>query len=225
MPVDSPRKSGDDRRVAAVVMQGRAVQTRQKIMDTAVKLFADSGYLETDVKAITRAADLTPGAFYYHYASKEALVVEIIAEGWSRIWSLITARLDAAEPGLENVITTTLAQAERFANDDLVWVAVQLNQAFGQLSRQGRRVLRQQFDEFIAKVAENIPCTDIREDLTPQDVGELIWIMLQGSAHLPGSDEPVQNLIPRTVKNLAFLLRAIVPPESLPRFERILTQG
>ena len=205
--------------------QARSVETREKIRSVAVDLFIRNGYIETDVKAITRAADLTPGAFYYHFASKETLVVEIIAEGWSRIWNLILGRLDASEPGLENVIAATLAQAELLTKDEFVWVAIQLNLACGHLSADGRRDLQQQYDRFIDTVASHLRPSDIRADVAPADVGRLIWILLQGSSQLPvagPSFGPAHDQIPQAIKNWKFLLRAIVPPESLPRFEDAL---
>lgn len=205
--------------------QLRSAQTRDRIRAVAADLFIRNGYLETDVKVITHAADLTPGAFYYHFASKEALVVEIIAEGWSRIWNLIIGRLEAAEPGLENVIAASLAQAELLTTDEFVWVAIQLNLACGHLSVDGRRDLQRQYDRFIDTVAKNIRPSDIRADVEPADVGQLIWILLQGSSQLPVSGPPfgpAHSQIPQAVKNWKFLLRAIVPPESLPRFEEAL---
>lgn len=212
-----------------VVQQARAAQTRQRIIDAAVTLFTKNGYLETDVKAITRAADLTPGAFYYHFMSKEALVVEIIAEGYSRIWTVLLAHLDEAEPGLENVIDTTLAQVELFAADKLVWVAYQLNQAFGHLSHSGRRDLQRRFDLFVEKVARNIRSTEIRSDITPEDVAELIWTLLQGSAHVSNTVDPLHdslhNPMPWAIKNWLLLLRAVVAPEELPRFEQLLADA
>jgi hypothetical protein len=42
--------------------------------------------------------------------------------------------------------------------------------------------------------------------------------MLQGSSHLDGP-------MLRAVKNWGFLLRAIVPPESVPHFEQVLAQA
>ena len=205
--------------------QLRSAQTRDRIRATAVDLFIQNGYLETDIKAITHAADLTPGAFYYHFTSKEALVVEIIAEGWSRIWDVIIGRLEAAEPGLENVIAATLAQAELLTTDEFVWVAIQLNLACGHLSLDGRRDLQRQYDKFIDTVATHIRPSDIRADVAPADVGQLIWILLQGSSQLPVSGPvfgPDHSQIPQAIKNWKFLLRAIVPPESLPRFEDAL---
>lgn len=201
-----------------MAMQSRALATRQKIIDSAVRMFAQKGYLETDLKAITRAADLTPGAFYYHFTSKEALAAVIIEQGWSYVWDLIADRLDATEPGLENVIATTIAMTDQFAEDELVWVATQLNQAFGNIHPEGRSDLQQRFDMFVEKVAKNIRSSDIRDDVTEQEVGELIWIMLQGSNQIP-------NPMHRAVKNWIFLVRAVVPPESVPHFEQILTRN
>lgn len=211
-----------------MVMQPRALATRQKIIDAAVDVFADAGYLETDIKAITRAADLTPGAFYYHFTSKEELVAVIIEQGWSHTWDLVIDRLDATEPGLENVIGTTLAMTDLFIQSKLVWVASQLNQAFGHLHNDGRRELHKRFDMFVEKVAKNIPSSDIRDDVTQQEVGELIWIMLQGSSQVPNTADhvadPIHNPMPRAVKNWIFLLRSVVPPASLPHFEEVLTR-
>lgn len=198
-------------------MQRRAAETRQKIIDTAVKLFARDGYLETNIKAISRAADLTAGAFYYHFNSKEDLVLEIIAQGWSRIWAVIMGGLDETEPGLENVIATSMAQGALFASDELVWVAVQLNQAFAHLSHEGRDDLRDQFNIFVGKVAVNIRPTDLQKGVAPEDVGEMVWIMLQGSSHLPGSSDPTRGL-----KNWDFILRSIVPPKRLAYFQQTL---
>ena len=207
--------------------QSRALATRQRIIDTAVKVFAENGYLETDLKAITRAADLTTGAFYYHFESKEALVAVIIEQGWSYVWDLIAEYLEATEPGLENVIATTIAMTDQFAKDELVWVASQLHQAFGYLNLEGRRDLQQRFDMFIEKVAKNIRSSDIRDDVTQHEVGELIWIMMQGSIQVPNTDDPasetLNNPMPRAFKNWIFLVRAVVPPESIPHFEQILT--
>lgn len=204
-----------------MVVQPRALATRQKIIDAAVKAFAQNGYLETDLKAITRAADLTTGAFYYHFTSKEALAAVIIEQGWSYVWDLIVDGLDATEPGLENIIATTIAMTDQFARDEFVWVATQLNQAFGNIRNihpDGRRDLQQRFDMFVEKVAKNIRGSDIRDDITEQEVGELIWIMLQGSNQIP-------NPMHRAVKNWIFLVRAVVPPESVPHFEQILTRN
>lgn len=202
--------------------QPRSAVTRQKIVDAAATMFMVNGYLETDVKSITRAADLTPGAFYYHFESKEALVVEIVNEGWSRIWKLVSELLSVGEPSLERVITTTVAQTDLFSRDKLVWVAVQLNAAFGHLSEQGRRELQAQFDQFVEMISANIRPQELRDDVSPQDVAELVWMMLQGSSHFPDVTDPLAVPALRAIKNWGFIVRVIVPDDALPHYRQLL---
>jgi len=53
---------------------------RRRIQAAATELFVTQGYRGTSVKDITRACDLTPGALYNHFPSKESLLHAIILE-------------------------------------------------------------------------------------------------------------------------------------------------
>lgn len=50
---------------------------REEILDTAARLFASSG-LRTSLKEIADACGILPGSLYHHFASKEALIVELV---------------------------------------------------------------------------------------------------------------------------------------------------
>jgi AcrR family transcriptional regulator len=47
--------------------------TRQQILDAALRLFSERGYFSTSVHDIKRAAGLSTGAIYHHFGSKEAI--------------------------------------------------------------------------------------------------------------------------------------------------------
>ncbi|MFC9997124.1 TetR/AcrR family transcriptional regulator [Nocardia sp. NPDC127526] len=51
----------------------RGEQTRQLILDMAIRRFADQGFRNTSVSAIARDLNLAPSAVYFHFADKEAL--------------------------------------------------------------------------------------------------------------------------------------------------------
>ena len=55
------------------------VNTKERIMQAALKLFVEQGYQKTSIASIETEAGLAPraGAFYRHFESKAALVLEI----------------------------------------------------------------------------------------------------------------------------------------------------
>src|SRR2546422_925178 len=51
---------------------------RDKVLAAAVQLFAEYGYHAATMRAIARIAGIQAASIYYHYASKQALLVEIM---------------------------------------------------------------------------------------------------------------------------------------------------
>src|SRR3954452_19911047 len=47
--------------------------TRQALLDSATRLFAEQGYARTSLDEIAAGARVTKGALYGHFASKQAL--------------------------------------------------------------------------------------------------------------------------------------------------------
>lgn len=62
------------------IKQDRAVKTRREILDRAITLFARRGILATTMAELARAIRMTPGALYWHFATKEDLVLAAIEE-------------------------------------------------------------------------------------------------------------------------------------------------
>jgi AcrR family transcriptional regulator len=52
--------------------------TRERIHEAGLQLFNERGYTGTTVRELADACNLTPGAIYNHYASKEALLFAIV---------------------------------------------------------------------------------------------------------------------------------------------------
>src|SRR3989475_2638520 len=76
MPVKSqrrsrarPRASGSDRE-----------ETRRLILDAAAALIAERGYRGTTVNEMIAQADLSKGTFYWHFKSKEDVLLAVLEE-------------------------------------------------------------------------------------------------------------------------------------------------
>ena len=60
------------------VKQPRALATRARIIREAARLFALKGYHDTKLQEVLRGAEVTTGAFFHHFHSKEDLSFAVI---------------------------------------------------------------------------------------------------------------------------------------------------
>ena len=65
----------------AIAQPEREHDTKSRILDAAAHLFVDSGYESTTMKLIAKRVGITPGALYWHFPSKEAILFEFL-EWW-----------------------------------------------------------------------------------------------------------------------------------------------
>lgn len=63
----------------------RISDTKALIERAALRLFVEQGIAETSIKAIARAAKVSQGAMYNHYASKDELAWQLFASNFSEI--------------------------------------------------------------------------------------------------------------------------------------------
>ena len=57
----------------------------EKVLDAAAELFARKGFKETTTRDIAAAADMLPGSIYYHFKTKDDLLLAVYQEGVRRI--------------------------------------------------------------------------------------------------------------------------------------------
>jgi AcrR family transcriptional regulator len=56
----------------------QAERTRRQILDAAIPLLAGRGYASTTMQELARAIGMTPGALYWHFDSKEDLLIAVL---------------------------------------------------------------------------------------------------------------------------------------------------
>jgi TetR/AcrR family transcriptional repressor of nem operon len=66
-------------------------QTRERLLYEATRLFARKGYFGTSIADLAAAAEITKGAIYHHFESKEAVFFAVI-ENIRRTWESTVAR-------------------------------------------------------------------------------------------------------------------------------------
>ncbi|MEU9455328.1 TetR/AcrR family transcriptional regulator [Streptomyces sp. NPDC048277] len=69
--------------------QQRRGNTRQRIQDVALELFAEQGYEKTSLREIAERLDVTKAALYYHFKTKEEILVSVFEDLTRPIQELI----------------------------------------------------------------------------------------------------------------------------------------
>jgi AcrR family transcriptional regulator len=89
--------------------QQRAAETRARILDAALEGFARYGYDATGVGEICRRAEISKGAFYHHFPSKQAVFLELMEKWLAEIdtqLALIQAETETAPEALMQMAST-----------------------------------------------------------------------------------------------------------------------
>jgi AcrR family transcriptional regulator len=76
--------------------QRRSNSRIEPLLDAAANRFARLGYRETTVREIAAAAGMLPGSVYYHFPSKEHLLLEVYREGVDRLCARVDAAVESA---------------------------------------------------------------------------------------------------------------------------------
>lgn len=97
-----------------------AAETARRILDVAAAHFAEHGYAASSVEDLARAAGVTRGAVYHHYASKRGLFAAVAAAQQQSVADAIVAATRASTPEtalpdgshayLDSITSTTAAR-------------------------------------------------------------------------------------------------------------------
>lgn len=60
--------------------QARSIGTKEKILETALKLFCEKGYYRTTTNEIARVAGVSIGSLYSYFKDKDTILMEILGD-------------------------------------------------------------------------------------------------------------------------------------------------
>ena len=88
---------------------GKPATSAERILSTALDLFAVRGYDATAVREICEAAGITKPTLYHFYGSKEGVLQALVTTGFQRFRQLVDAAM--AEPGSFRARLKSVARA------------------------------------------------------------------------------------------------------------------
>ncbi|HSA40082.1 MAG TPA: TetR/AcrR family transcriptional regulator [Mycobacterium sp.] len=88
----------------------KRLQTRDRLLDAAIAEFKRTGMAAADVGAIVAAAGVAHGTFYFHFPTKEHVLLELECREEFRIAEQYRSFCDAEQPDLDSALREALRQ-------------------------------------------------------------------------------------------------------------------
>ncbi|MFG2883819.1 TetR/AcrR family transcriptional regulator [Streptomyces sp. NPDC048297] len=143
--------------------QQRRGNTRQRIQDVALELFAEQGYEKTSLREIAERLDVTKAALYYHFKTKEEIIVSLFEDLTQPIEELIEWGRSRPHT-LENKHEIIRRYSEALAGAEPLFRFMQENQAtvrdlrIGDTFKDRMRGLRDIIIDPEARLADQVRC-------------------------------------------------------------------
>lgn len=207
-----------------MVRQARSEATRRKIIDSAVELINEIGYPASGLADIIERAELTKGALYYHFDSKEAVATAIIEEGATRILDPFRSAGGPGFPAMETIVHGMFLVADVITNDAGAQAASRLLRTFGGFNPAAKATYEALHDALAERVNSAVDEGDLRSDLDAGAIVATVISMIFGAEQVSSAIADGQDLRQRFAQHWAILLPALVPEESLGYYREFLAR-
>ncbi|KAA1431292.1 TetR/AcrR family transcriptional regulator [Mycolicibacter arupensis] len=201
--------------------QVRSEATRRKLLDAAIDVFGESGYVAAGRTSIIERAGVTKGALYHHFDSMDSLVTAIIEGGFTTVLNTFRSMCQPSSPALEGMIHGIFAVTEVLAVDKEARAAGHLVFALAESNELGAEVGGEWAAAVTAQASRAIAEGDLREGLDARQVSEAVTSAMLGTwllTHYAGDS------IGRVTRMWEMLLPAIVVEDSLAYFQQFLAR-
>lgn len=168
----------------------RGEETRRRILAEAADAFADRGYGSTSLNDLVRSTGLTKGAFYFHFASKEELALEVFRSKHEEWHGKVLAVLEEEERAIDQLVAVMRTVTELIEADPSARCVGRLAD---ELSREPQlaSIVNGQFEAWVELSTELLRRAqregDVRADLDPAEVSEVAVAGFIGLEHVSGT--------------------------------------
>jgi AcrR family transcriptional regulator len=207
-----------------MVRQARSEATRRRIIESAVDLINEIGYPAAGLADIIERADLTKGALYYHFDSKEAVATAIIEEGVETVVAAFRSAGRSNSPAMENLVHGVFVVADAVNGDSVAQAASRLLRTFGGFNPAAKATYGILHDELGQRVAAAVEEGDLRSDIDADSISMTILSAMLGAELISSALADGQDLRRRFAMNMQILLPAIVQEESLAYYREFLAR-
>ena len=172
----------------------RADTTRSRLIAAAARQFAHRAYGLVSLDDILAEAELTKGAMYFHFSSKQALALAIIDDLREMSLATVVDLLARKMSGLETLIDLVFRLAVQDTQDDVARAGVRLLETLENATPVPPALWQSRMEFVTTLIQRAVTEGDAIDKHDPEDIARMVVGLWEGIRRTSNLDEPEQYL-------------------------------
>ncbi|MEN1759950.1 TetR/AcrR family transcriptional regulator [Anoxynatronum sibiricum] len=191
--------------------QKQAIETKQKILETATRLFEQRGFREITVTDICREAGISVGTYYYYYPTKYAVLEKIFADIDDYFREVVTPQIaELRVSGIRAQVLTFFDAYAHYTVEQGLGFVKKLYEVQNNLFRVKGRYLQVYLAEIITRGQET---GELATDLSPEEMVDYLFVAARGVVYHWALHDGEYDLVADMHRYLSRLFRTLETPE------------
>ncbi|OUS90087.1 ScbR family autoregulator-binding transcription factor [Rhodococcus sp. NCIMB 12038] len=197
--------------------QARAAATRHQVLEGAALSFEKLGYGGASLSGILSYADVTKGALYFHFESKEALAWAVIKEQHAMAMLAAQRVLATARSPMEAILLCAKEMARQLLTEPIVRAGVRLTLELGTSRGPATDPYIDWTDTLVALAGKAREAGELRATVDPAALARFLVSSFTGMQLVSEALTGRADLYERLADMWGLLLPSIASPDMLPR--------
>jgi AcrR family transcriptional regulator len=181
-------------RVMTEASERKAGNTRHRLIAAAARQFAHRPYSVVSLDDILAEAELTKGAMYFHFPSKQALALAIIDDLTEMSNAAVTELLARKMSGLETLIDLIHMLAVQDTQHEVARAGVRLLESLDNTTDMPTTLWASWTDFVTTLIQKAVSEGDVVDHQNPEDIAKMLVALWVGSRRISDPDQPEQHL-------------------------------
>jgi TetR/AcrR family transcriptional regulator, transcriptional repressor for nem operon len=172
----------------------RADTTRHRLIAAASRQFAHRPYSMVSLDDILTEAELTKGAMYFHFSSKQALALAIIDDLTEMSRAAVVELLALKMSGLETLIDLIFLLVVQDTQHDVARAGVRLLDTLDNTTPLPPALWQSRMKFVITLIQRAVTEGDVIDQRDPEDIAKMLLALWVGIRRISDLDQPEQYL-------------------------------
>lgn len=201
--------------------QQRSVEIRSRLVLAAATTFVEHGFAGSTLARIRANSGVTNGAFYHHFATREAVAEAVLAEYAERASRTVADATSSSTSGMHALLKVSVTFAELLRTDVVVLAGVLVTTEVGLTFLATKPYL-----DWLSRLEPLVEACQqegtIRREFTAADISSLLVSTFTGTQLLSGAVSQRQDLMARLARHWRVIVPGLTPPESSEQVRELL---